>query len=446
MKKERRVVRALVCALVLVANGVGALAQQREKMPMPSTPEGERIMVEALARDGMQQGGVVFGEPGEYSFTFVSSEMAFDSKVIKGAPFSAEAVTESVQVLGDGNRITRKTSSRLYRDSEGRTRREQTLSGIGAWAATEDASQTVFINDPVAGANYVLNTKARTAQKAMVFTFVRTPEGGSSGEKRSNFVFRTDSTKTEIRGGVLNGKAIKKVSPTYPAVARAAGAEGRVEVEVTVDEQGNVASARAVAGHPLLQQSAVEAARQWTFSPTLLKGEPVKVAGIISFEFAMSGSESEAAPGGGTSSARVGAPLPPPGGAMMRARTPGDHKEPPRFPESHESLGKQSVEGIEAEGTRTTVTIPEGAIGNERPIQIVTERWYSNELQTVVMTKHSDPRFGETTYRLTNISRSEPDRSLFEVPSGYKINEGLPRAEQRWMIERKMQGEPKDKP
>jgi hypothetical protein len=88
-----------------------------------------------------------------------------------------------------------------------------------------------------------------------------------------------------------------------------------------------------------------------------------------------------------------------------------------------ESLGKQVIEGIEAEGARTTITIPAGGIGNERAIEIISERWYSTELQTVVMTKHSDPRFGETVYRLTNISRSDPDASLFQVPSDYRIKD-----------------------
>jgi len=91
-----------------------------------------------------------------------------------------------------------------------------------------------------------------------------------------------------------------------------------------------------------------------------------------------------------------------------------------------ESLGKQTIEGIEAEGVRTTMTIPAGEIGNERPIEIISERWYSPELQTLVMTKHSDPRFGETVYHLTNISRSEPDASLFQVPADYKIKDAPP--------------------
>jgi len=77
--------------------------------------------------------------------------------------------------------------------------------------------------------------------------------------------------------------------------------------------------------------------------------------------------------------------------------------------------------GVAAEGTRTTFTIAAGKIGNDRPIETVYEKWYSDELQMVVFSKSSDPRFGEQTYRLTNINRSEPDPSLFEKPAGYKV-------------------------
>ncbi len=86
-----------------------------------------------------------------------------------------------------------------------------------------------------------------------------------------------------------------------------------------------------------------------------------------------------------------------------------------------EQLGTQNIEGVNAEGTRTITTIPAGAIGNERPIEMIYEKWYSKELDLVVMSKNSDPRFGEQTYRLTNIIRSEPDPSLFSVPNGYKL-------------------------
>ena len=88
-----------------------------------------------------------------------------------------------------------------------------------------------------------------------------------------------------------------------------------------------------------------------------------------------------------------------------------------------ESLGKDTIEGVEAEGTRTTFTIPAGEIGNERAIEMVSERWFSPELKVVVMTRHTDPRFGETTYRLTNINRAEQPKSLFEVPTDYTVTE-----------------------
>ena len=88
-----------------------------------------------------------------------------------------------------------------------------------------------------------------------------------------------------------------------------------------------------------------------------------------------------------------------------------------------ESLGRQTIEGVPADGTRTTMTIPAGQMGNEQPIQVVNERWYSPDLQTVVLSKRSDPRNGETVTRLQNVSRSEPSPTLFQVPADYKVTE-----------------------
>jgi hypothetical protein len=90
-----------------------------------------------------------------------------------------------------------------------------------------------------------------------------------------------------------------------------------------------------------------------------------------------------------------------------------------------ESLGTSVIEGVQAEGTRTTVTIPAGSIGNQAPIDMVSERWFSPELGVVVLSRRSDPRFGETTYRLQNIVRAEPAPELFQVPADYTI-EALP--------------------
>lgn len=88
-----------------------------------------------------------------------------------------------------------------------------------------------------------------------------------------------------INGGVLNGKAKNLVKPAYPPAARAVKASGAVNVQVTIDEQGNIISAGSVSGHPLLRQAAEEAARASIFEPTLLEGQPVKVTGVIVYNF-----------------------------------------------------------------------------------------------------------------------------------------------------------------
>jgi hypothetical protein len=99
-----------------------------------------------------------------------------------------------------------------------------------------------------------------------------------------------------------------------------------------------------------------------------------------------------------------------------------------------EDLGTQTISGVTAQGTRITRVIPAGQLGNEKPITIVRESWYSNDLQTVVMSKHSDPWSGETTYTLTNIQRTEPDASLFAVPSDYTVTQGHPGKEGRMRL------------
>ena len=90
-----------------------------------------------------------------------------------------------------------------------------------------------------------------------------------------------------------------------------------------------------------------------------------------------------------------------------------------------EPLGTSVIDGVQAEGTRTIVTIPAGTIGNQSPIEMINERWFAPELGVVVMSKRTDPRFGETTYRLQNIARGEPSPELFEVPPDYMI-EAMP--------------------
>lgn len=100
-------------------------------------------------------------------------------------------------------------------------------------------------------------------------------------------IMKAEREGKPILGGQLNDKAISLPAPAYPAIARAAGASGSVIVEVTIDENGSVIAAKAISGHPLLQAAAVTAARSAQFAPTKLSGEPVKVKGLLTYDFAV---------------------------------------------------------------------------------------------------------------------------------------------------------------
>jgi hypothetical protein len=312
MRREetmKRISGLLFSAVVLSLTFAGvAFAQQ---------PEAGILLRQERIFQGPEGGAP---PPPDANVVFFATE-SFGGKVIKGAPYSAEAVTETIQTLADGNRIVNRITSMLYRDSEGRTRREQSLKGLGMFGAGEEPFQTIFINDPVAGVTFSLDSRSHTAHKSVPFTFE------FSGKKGEQFEFK-----------VAQGTA---------------GASGNLVM---------------TSQHPPEDQSKLQ---------------------------------TEAAVGD-----------------TFFFRTKSNKAN-----EVKENLGKQNIEGVEAEGTRTTVTIPAGEIGNDRPIQIVSERWYSPELQLVVMTRHSDPRTGEATYKLTNINRAEPVKSLFEVPSDYTIKD-----------------------
>jgi hypothetical protein len=86
-------------------------------------------------------------------------------------------------------------------------------------------------------------------------------------------------------------------------------------------------------------------------------------------------------------------------------------------------LGSQVITGFTADGTRTTLAIPAGQVGNQNPLVIVSERWYSQDLEAIVLAKHSDPRVGASSYQLISVQQIEPSATLFQIPSGYTIEE-----------------------
>jgi TonB family protein len=442
--RKRRLISSVFSSVMLVATSVPVIAQNPPETPKPKIqviPRGAEPTFEKEVngliingQDGPvtyfagQQAGVaqdIIVSPGgnAYNFSFATSEMSFDFKVVKGAPYSADAVTETTQTLSDGNRIVRKTTSSLYRDSEGRTRREQSIGAIGPWTSADHPTQRIFITDPVSTTNWVLDPRAQTAHQAMLPPPPPPPPPAPAGiypgkplsdapdvNKLNDENSAAINIKKKLKlSAALQGSAITKVNPEYPSVAKAAGVQGAVQVTVVIDENGNVISSQPLNGHPLLREAAIKAANEWKFKPTQDGGQPTKVEGTLTFNFTLN------------------KPVPP---------EPAMHTEPaiafatPTWNPSlfggktefkQEDLGKQMMEGVEVQGTRIINSIPAGAIGNERQIDIVSERWYSNELQVVVMSRNSDPRIGETTYRMTNIVRSEPPADLFKVPADYTI-------------------------
>ena len=104
---------------------------------------------------------------------------------------------------------------------------------------------------------------------------------------------------------------------------------------------------------------------------------------------------------------------------VFKTRT--DSGDAPSADIKTESLGDKTIDGISVTGTKTTNTIPAGTIGNDRDLVVTRETWYSPDLKLVIQSTQTDPRFGETTYSLTNIQRNEPDASLFQVPAGYTV-------------------------
>ena len=267
----------------------------------------------------------------ESQVTPMRASTVVETRITTGRPYSAEATTEFTQVLGDGNRIARKATVRIYRDSDGRTRREE--------LGTDGSVKSISINDPVAHVTYVLDPSTRTARKSAMRIASLVPPGLTDEEKK----------RIEARMAVDRG------SPESAA--------GRIALVAPAD---------------VPSQPASEEMRK--------RLEEVAAAG-----------------GRGR------------GVLQPAARIPGNAKE--------ESLGQKLVEGVMADGKRVTTVIPAGSIGNQQPITVLSEQWFSPDLEILIMTRHSDPRSGETTYTLSNVARSEPAANLFDVPQDYTIQD-----------------------
>lgn len=257
------------------------------------------------------------GEGQEARQKVVLELVAADAQVVKGKQYSADAATETVQTLADGNRIVHRTVSKFYRDSEGRTRREETFGNVDPDHPAPHEVK-VFIDDPVSRTAYVLDPGSKSAEKVL-----------RSQKFLDERNAQDDGTRTML----------KIVNDDQEA---AQNAPGRVMIKFQDEHSGN--------------------------PNTLVMQMPDEKRDVVK-----------------------------------------------------EDLGDRNIEGVDCTGTRQTITIPAGAVGNEKPITIVTETWFAPAIATVVESTTDDPRFGKTTYQLTNVQTTEPDRSLFEPPSDFKI-------------------------
>lgn len=249
-----RIVRGVFAEMDKDGDGTLAKAEARKMPPKPGGQGPNRPLMGPNAQ-------------------FIAAELRFGDKRVMGQPFSAESVIEDTRRLFDGSTVTQQRRGSIYRDTQGRTRREQTLEMAGGVILNGDNKPAVmvFINDFAANSQIFLDLNNKTARKSRI--------GDGPGPLEPG---QPDDAKTE-------------------------------------------------------------------------------------------------------------------------------------------SLGTKMIEGVKTEGTRVTFQIPVGHIGNDKPIEVVSERWFSPELQVLVMSRHIDPIAGEHVFKLVNIRRSEPAAELFVVPSGFRI-------------------------
>jgi hypothetical protein len=263
----------LLLSLALVC--MSAFAAAQSDAPAPPPPPHDMNMVFGMGPVGPMMG--------------MAHDGIGEGKTVKGAPMSGEMIVTRDQSLADGNSIHTQNQTMIYRDSEGRVRREIGFELVTP--STGAAKRTmIVITDPVSGNRYMLNPENKTAHQM----------------------------------------------PLHPGKAGHGGPDAMHEMPGPVQLEGNAANLKT------------------------------------------------------------------------------------------DQLGTKTISGLQATGTRMTRTIPAGEIGNANPIEVVTERWYSSDLQLPLLMTHKDPMMGTMTTTLVNITRAEPDASLFQVPADYKLVTGKP--------------------
>jgi hypothetical protein len=289
-----------------------------------------------------------------------------------GKPMFAEFVTEHHQSFTDGNRISRTTASYIYRDAAGRIRRESQLS-VPGFPAGVSASTFITIVDQQLGYGYVLDPQEMIAHRYELNAAV------------PSYIARLS---TQSVGSALLGSDLKQpaASGASPAASEAASTTTHWHMHVFSSRRS-----RATA-----ESTAASGSAQGAGAGGAAGGS---ATGQLSSGFLSENSDLPSAPTMRIDQPFLAAPNP------MRT----------------ENLGEQSILGFRVHGTRVLTTLPAGQIGNDRPIDIVSEQWFSPELEVVMRSMHRDPWAGEFTTTVTRVSRGDQPASLFEIPAGYKV-------------------------
>jgi hypothetical protein len=296
---------------------------------------------------------------------------------VKNAPYSGVGTTEVVRMLPDGNRIVRTNTMRYFRDSQGRTRTEHELSAVGPFTL-EQMRSIIMIDDPVAARHYVLHPELKRADELVL---------------PASFASATGPTRDPARAGSASGSADRRASTT------AAGSPGgpALSVDVPTLSSGGPEYSVSVPG-PAVDEHIVATSDAAGSDDGSAKQTNVAGARVLTTRV---GAIMALGPGCG------------PGGIDAKALPPAI------------SLGERTIEGVKVIGSRHEFVIATGEIGNDQPITVRNEQWFSPELGVVVESKLRDPLVGDTTYRLSQIRRTPPDASLFAVPADYTI-ESMP--------------------
>ena len=291
-------------------------------------------------------------------------------KSIKNAPYSAEVISEKIQNLPDGNQIVKRTTSLAFRDSAGRTRQET--------RNEKNEVRSIHIHDAVEHMRYVLSPAQKTASK---IGFDR-DLSKKIEELRTQSLASGKSVTTSADGKTITVQALKSGASGAPGTSGSPGEtvvrqiDGGKEMNATViiKKFGDEADASAAnSSHFTINSNAF----------TTHLGEAMKGPGFA-FNFED-------------------------GNYSAKATT--------------RELGAKNFDGVAATGKLVSYTIPAGEVGNKNPITVSTETWYAPDLQITVYSKKSDPRSGETIYRLANVKRTEQPLTMFTVPSDYTVKD-----------------------